>query len=408
MKTEMMVLYPCALFCGLPAHYLHVYTFNVGPFSLGIGPFMVWSSFDFPDSDDLAIAAIRYVFLPFLIINLIVVIFLLLRNQYAHLRTKTKIEVLEKQINEGLVDLIFSKNGMDSLFLKVRAFKNSIPFHEKWCRNYILDKILNLSQSYQVDPERHLEIFKLFGFYEKSQKLLRHRKWYYRSLGIYRVQRIMDDSKKTEIRRFLYDKNPELKSNALMALVTLSPQRFGALCDFDEPLTKAEEMKILDTIHQSSPHMPKNTPDLLESKNTSIVILGIKLMVLYKESFSFEQIKRLAWFSNFRIRREAVKAVGKLGMEEANTLLLDLFDVEHDKRAKINILKSLKKVGSRNAARFLQARLEKEKDTDLVFEMIDCIHTLDPNFFEDLLAPLMAQDKVLEGIALHVKDPYLV
>ncbi|MEM9143101.1 MAG: HEAT repeat domain-containing protein, partial [Bacteroidota bacterium] len=210
------------------------------------------------------------------------------------------------------------------------------------------------------------------------------------------------------IRRFLYDKNPELKSNALMALVTLSPQKFGALCDFDEPLTRAEEMKILDTIHQSTPNMPKNTTDLLESKNTSVVILGIKLMVLYRARFSFHQMKRLIWFSNFRIRREAVKAVGKLGMEEAHVLLLDLFDIESDKEGRINILKSLKKIGNHNAARFLISRLEKEKDTDIVFEMVDCIHALDPNFFEDLLSPLLVNNKVLEEMVQHVKDPYLV
>jgi hypothetical protein len=283
-----------------------------------------------------------------------------------------------------------------------------IPFHKKWCQNYILHKILEINQTFHVNQNFHRDIFKLFGFDKISHQLLRHKKWYLKSLGIYRLQRMHEGSKRKQIRTFLKDSNPEVKSNALIAMVSLSPKKFAALRDYDEPLTKADEMKILDIIYENGFEMPKSSEELLKSKNISIVVLGIKLMVQYKVKFSLEQMENLIRFSNFKVRREAIKAVGKLKMVEANEILIDQYDLEQNTDVKMTILKSLKRIGNQRAVLYLQSILAMENNSDIKFEMVACINALNPAFFEHTYSTIIAKDTTIKDMALHAKDPYLV
>ncbi|MEM9143304.1 MAG: hypothetical protein AAGA86_09980, partial [Bacteroidota bacterium] len=191
MKTEMTVTYPYALFCDLPALVFPLNPFDVLGLPLfGTGWTALWTSLEIPGSLDWAITTVCYLVLPLLSVLMFTVIVVLLKNQYTHLSIKKRIKAIQEETHSTLADLIFSTKGPDSLYLKVYNFKKKVPFQKAWCRDYLRDEILNLSENYQVDPARYLEIYKLFGFYEKSRELLSHRKWYYRSLGIYRLQRI--------------------------------------------------------------------------------------------------------------------------------------------------------------------------------------------------------------------------
>ena len=154
--------------------------------------------------------------------------------------------------------------------------------------------------------------------------------------------------------------------------------------------------------------MPKNTEKLLKSKNTSRVVLGIKLLVLYKAKLSLEQIRKLIWFSNFRVRREAIKAVGKLKMKEANEILINQYKIEQDKEVRANILRSLKNMGNYEAGAFLKSCLVQEQDSDIKFEMVASINALDPDFFENPSDSEIANNKIIHRMALHVKDPFLI
>lgn len=360
------------------------------------------------DVENWPITIIKFFFIPFLLLVTISVTLLLIRNQYMSIKLKKKKQSIDDEINTLLTDIIFNKRNDRQIAEKIKAFKLLVPFGKKWCQNYLLHKILEINQTFQIDSNLHQNIYKLFGFDKISNRLLRHKKWYLKSLGIYRLQRMHDWSKRNQIRPFLKDNNPEVKSNALIALITLSPEKFAALRDYDEPLTKADEMKILDIIYESSSDMPKNSEKLLDSKNISIVVLGIKLMVQYKVKFSFHQMDKLIRFSNLKVRREAIKAVGKLKMFEAKKMLVDQYRVEQDKKVKINILRSLKSIGDHEAAIYLESILAMESDSDIQFEIVDCINSIDPAFFENYYNTIVVEDNTIKNMALHVKDPYLV
>lgn len=357
---------------------------------------------------DVFLKLLKLGILPFLFIVVILLVIKLLINHYINLEIlKRKKKVLEST-DLLLTQLLFWRGEVKQMGVAVEEFKNSVPYTKRWCRNLIMKRILQMKQNFQLDSNTLLNIYKLFEFEKITYDLLNHKRWYKRSLGIYQLQFIHDVTKRGQLHSFLSEKNMQVKSNALIALVTFLPERFGILANYEEPLTKADEIKLMDIIYHISPKAPKNIALLLKSPNTSIVVLGIKLMVLYKAQLSLGQMGKLIRLSNFRIRREAIKAVGKLKFTEANDILINQYRIEQHKKIKIDILISLKKTGDKKTIRFLKSLLENESDSDIKFKVVDALITLEPSFFEEEVHLSILQDREIQRMTLHVKDPLLV
>lgn len=350
---------------------------------------------------------IIYVIIPFLLLLVIVLTFTLLINYHINLQIlKRKNSVLEAT-DSLLTELIFGNNSVAEMRYAVEEFKIKVAYKNKWCRKLIMGRILQMKENFQLDSTTLLDIYKLFEFEKITYNLLRHKKWYKRSLGIFQLQFIHDISKNKQLDSLYEEKNPQVKSNALITLVTFSPERFGILAKYEEPLNKADEIKLMDIIYHISPTMPENTIKLLKSRNTSIVILGIKLLVLYKSKLSLSQMNRLIRLSNFRVRKEATKAVGKLRLTEANDILMSQYRIEQHKKVKINILISLKKIGNAETVEFLKSQLLIEDDGDLKFKIVAGILALRPSFFEEKNHLSIFDSTEIMSMARHVKDPNL-
>jgi hypothetical protein len=346
--------------------------------------------------------------IPFLFLVVVILVLALLINHYTSLDIlKRKKSVLEAT-DSTLTQLLFWTGGFEQMKLMVQEFKYSVPYEKKWCRKLIMERILEMKQNFQLESSTLLNIYKLFGFEKVTYDLLQHKKWHKRSLGIYQLQFIHDVSKNKQLDSLLEERNPQVKSNALITLVTFSPERFGILANYKAPLNKADEIKLMDIIYHTSPRMPKNTIKLLTSKNTSIAILGIKLMVMYNAKISLTQITKLIRLSNFRVRKEAIKAVGKLKLKDANDILISQYRIEQHKKIKLSILVSLKTIGDIQTLKFLKSLLIIENDTDIRFKIVDAILNLEGDFFEEKINSNMLHDLEIQSMALHVKDPLLV
>lgn len=359
-------------------------------------------------TEDFFLQALTFIIIPFLFLAVIVLVITLLINHYISLDILRRKNSVLEATDSILTQLLFWQGSLEEMRLAVEEFKYGVPYKKKWCRKLIMERILQMKQNFQLDSTALLDIYKLFGFEKITYNLLRHKKWHKRSLGIYQLQFIHDISKKKQLDLLLEEKNPQVKSNALITLVTFSPERFGILANYEGPLTKADEIKLMDIIYHNAPKMPKNTTSLLTSKNTTIIILGIKLMVLYKAKLSINQINKLIRWSNFRVRKEAIKAVGKLRLTDANDILISQYRIEQHKKIKINILISLKKIGNEKTVEFLKSLLLNEKDEDIKFKLVDGILNLKPSLFEEKIHSDIFYNEEIQSMARHVKDPLLV
>ena len=351
---------------------------------------------------------LSFIVIPFLVLTVVISTIALLIIHYGNLDILRRKKSILASTDSLLTELLFWNHEVDQMRNAVEEFKYTVPYQKKWCRKLIMNRILMMKQNFQLDTFTILNIYKLFDFEKTTYDLLRNKKWHKRSLGAYQLQFINDDSNNSQLDSLLQEKNVQVKSNALITLVTFSPERFCILADYEGTITKADEIKLIDIIYHSALTIPKNTKSLLASKNTSIVILGIKLLVLYKVKLSKQELNKLIRLSNFRVRKEAIEAVGKLNIKGANEILINQYQIEQHKNIKINILVSLKKIGNKKTVLFLKSILLKEKDTDIKFKIIESIINLNPLFFEDKIQSETFNDLEIQSMARHVNDPLLV
>lgn len=352
--------------------------------------------------------SLYYCFIPLLLITILVLIFSLLIKRYLFDKLVIKKKDLDNQLNAFFTELFFSNYSAKEIKDQTIAFKQRIPFDKKWCKYLILKKLINIKQNINgVKPNQILLIYKYFGLESYSKKLIKSKKWYNKSLGIYHYQTLDYKIKKGRIKTYLKHKNSFLKSNTLIALISLSDEKFNFLDDYQEQISRAEELKILDIIYQNKSSLPKDISSWLYNKNYSIVILSIKLMIRYREPLNIAQIQYLLSSTNAMVRRETLLAIRELIIVEANELLINHYETEPIKRNKISALKTLGVLSNHQNIAFASDLLSKENDLEIKFEIIHCINKIDRSFFQNFKTVDPIENDIIKRIVLHVNNPHL-
>lgn len=352
---------------------------------------------------------IKYFIIPFLLFLIVLLVILLIANRYGFEKKLILKKEVEVKINDFLTEIIFSDYTPKETKEKINLFKEQeVPFRKKWCKAIILNNIITVKRNINgVNPNQMLLIYKYFGFHAYSDKLIRSSNWENKLLGIYHYQILEYKIKTGHIRPNIYVKNKFLKSNALIAVISLSDEKFEFLSKYQKKISTADELKILDIIYQKKSALPKNINDWIHNKNSSIVTLAIKLMVRYRESLTIDQIKHLLTNPNDRVRKETLSAIRTLYTIEASDILIDYYKAETNKRNKISTLKTMSVIGDNETKDFIASIMTQEKDLEVKFEMINCIIKIDKTFFDTYKSDDISENEVVNRIILHVNNPHL-
>ncbi|MBF2709878.1 hypothetical protein [Flavobacterium soyangense] len=202
-------------------------------------------------------------------------------------------------------------------------------------------------------------------------------------------------------------KNKFLNSNALIAMIILSDEKFELLANYQKKISQADEIKILDIIYNKKSSLPKKIEDWIDSTNNSIVKLGIKLMVRYREQLTNTQISFLLNNPDEMVRKETLLAIRYLYITESNFILINHYLKENNKRNKISLLKTFGVIGNHETINFLSPFLLKEKDLEIKFEMVNAINSIDRTFFKNFKIENKIENDIINRILLHVTNPYL-
>jgi hypothetical protein len=336
-------------------------------------------------------------------------VIILIINRYGFEKKIIIKNEIDAKTDDFLTEIIFSNYTIPSIKNKINQFIEEVPFKKKWCRNIILIKIITIKQNINgVDPNLILVIYKHFGFHNFSKKLILSRKWRDKLLGIYHYQTLEYKIKTGYIRPYINNNtNKFLNSNALIAVMILSDNKFELLSNYEKKISNADELKILDIIYQKKSSLPKKINDWLYNKNSSVVILAIKIMVRYREHLKEHQINYLLSSNNDTIRRETLLAIRDLYIVEANDFLINHYKKETNKRNKISALKTFGIIGDDKTKDFVADLLSDEKDLEIKFEMVNCINKIDPTFFKNYIIEDALENNIINRILLHVNNPYL-
>lgn len=352
-----------------------------------------------------------YFFIPLIVLFVILIIFYLLYSRYTGDKNEHNEENIENDTNSFLTDLIFSDYTALEMKERINEFKKKYKLNSN-LRKYILNKIIHIKENLNETNEHTiLLIYKYFGFDEISNRLIKSNNWYSKSEALYHYQNIGYKIKTGHVKQFLDSKNAGLRSNAIIALISLSDEKFDVLDNYKYNISKADEVKILDIIYRKKSTVPKNINNWLKSKNDSIVIIAIKLIVRfrYKHDISLEQISNLLNSENYQVRKEAILAIRELVMFEANEVLMTHFKTETNLRNKISIIKTLNVIGTTENIAFLSTLLKEDEnlELDLKLEIVNFINKTNASYFENFKYEEETRNIELQKMIAHSNCPYL-
>ncbi len=342
-----------------------------------------------------------YVILPALTIFFLILMSILILNRFFSNLSTPKINNVKSKVDDFLTTLVFSSPEEAELASQIENFKKEIPFDKKWCKKIVLNKIIFLKKNLKGDiiKTTHL-IYEQFGLFNYTISLLNSKKNYLVCLGMYHLKALEYSKGKKYVVPFLNHKNRILNSSAYLTLISLEPENLSLLYNYPKSILLAGEINIMDIVHQKKPPIPSNLKDWIQSKNPSIVRLGIKLMVFYNYTNENHSIVEHLKSDDAKVRLAAILAVRQLFIFDTEKILIEQFDNE-DKINKIEILKTITAFGGEDSENFMVDLLSKPIDDDIKLIAVKSLSTMNPTYFENTFT---GNPEIIKMIK-HVKIP---
>lgn len=350
---------------------------------------------------------LKYFLIPVLLIFIFSIMLVVLFRRYSLDKIDLKKNKLEDEVNTFLTDIIFSDYAAEEIKSKIEDFKKNVVKNDSLSK-FVLEKLLHIKQNVQqMNQEKFILIYEYFRFNFYTEKLISSRDWQKKSEGFLHYQILDYKSKKELITPYLKSKNPSLRSNALIAIISLSDENLNVLDTAEISISRAEELKILDILYQKEIGIPTNIYKWLNSKNDSIVIIALKLIMRYKHVLTNTQLSALLNHTNYSIRKETITTIRELNIKNANDILIEHYQKETSFKNKILILKTFQKNGNTNTKNYTLSLLSNENNLDLKFEIVNCIYQIDKNFLLYFKAKDKQEEDLINKMLLHHKNPYL-
>lgn len=351
---------------------------------------------------------LKYFLIPILLIFIFSIMIVVLFSRYSLDKIDLKKSKLEDKVNTFLTDIIFSDYTAEEIKSKIENFKKEVVVKNDTLSKFVLEKLLHIKQNVQqMNQEKFILIYEYFGFNFYTEKLISSRDWQKKSEGFLHYQILDYKLKKELIKSYLKSKNPSLRSNALVAMISLSDENLDVLDNAEISISRAEELKILDILYQKEIGIPTNIYKWLNSKNDSIVIIALKLIMRYKHVLTNTQLSALLNHTNYSIRKETISTIRELNIKNANDILIEHYQKETSLRNKVLILKTFQKNGNTNTKNYTLSLLSNENNLDLKFEIVNCIYQIDKNFLSYFTAKDEQEEDLINKMLLHHKNPYI-
>ena len=345
-----------------------------------------------------------HILVPLMVLMFLIIISILLINRAIYQMRLFRRRLTKAKIDQFLASLIFIVFDEVSFEIEINKFKKRIPFKKNWCKAIILDEIINLKQNIKGESSKNIHfIYEKFDLFKYTQRFLKRKEWFIKSLGIYQLQALEYSKGEDLIVPFLDNKNEILSTNAYMALISLSPKGLNYLSDFPHKINLTTEIKIMDILHTYKLQMPKNMDTWLRSDNPSIIKLGIKFMVYYNNNNFATQIIHLLNSPIPSIRYEVIAATKDLYIEDAETILIEQF-AQEELSNQIEILNTLGQIGGEETKTFIINTLPVLVNLDLKLAAVYALNRIDDGYFDNHFK----DDTIIQKMTQQYRNPYIL
>ncbi len=340
---------------------------------------------------------IMILILYFIVLSIVLMI-LVLTSRTWDAYFKRKRNRLKNNYHEIIADYLF-KESNENIVPSI-LFKQGSRFR----KNILIDVMLDLFNSLEGDIANKLRALYLNLRLERVSILkTKSRKWNMKVRGFQELSSIDAENAGKYIKRYLNSYNNELRSEAYIAFVRLNKDNpFGFLNLVDSYFTVWEQLKV----HAIAVKYNVTIPDFgpwLKSKNDTVILFALRMIIIYKQQETANEIKTCLKHHNPQVRELAYTAIGELNLLDLQTDLLDSYSKETFKN-RVTILNSLGRLPDEKLFSFYEKVIRECDDFRLRLNAsLNLYHIGSPG--QKLLFQIkehMAPE--LDNIYLHVTD----
>ncbi|TDW47732.1 hypothetical protein EV144_10414 [Flavobacterium sp. 270] len=206
-------------------------------------------------------------------------------------------ERLNIEYTEIIEKLMFSMIFQDLSLSEIKEDKNYALLHKKpFFRSVLTASIINLHKNYEgVYAKKLEEFYKESGLIDRSHKRLKSLKWEKKCKGITELAEMNVTEAFETILNFSKARNKTLKITALNACIKLAGTKgIVHLTEHPYPIDDWTQINIINAFKKHDIGDTKGVELLLESKNTTVIALGLKLIKELKLSQKVPFVEELA------------------------------------------------------------------------------------------------------------------
>lgn len=209
-----------------------------------------------------------------------------------------------KPIEEALFAIAFDNRSLEDL-KQDREFKRR--WRKKRFKQQFLAELIKLHRLYDGDIALRLQDFYRFsGLMRLSYEKIRSRKWYLKCDGIQELSEMEVKRAAPIIRKYTTSENDTLKMVAIIEFLHLyGLEGIALLKDYDQPLNDWIQLNLLESIKEKQIEQVPDFGYLLESKNSSVIVFGLRLISVFQQNQHLEALASLENHSSRAVRLQA-------------------------------------------------------------------------------------------------------
>ncbi|MEG9328443.1 hypothetical protein V6B16_10905 [Salinimicrobium catena] len=242
---------------------------------------------------------------------------IIIRRDHSRKKKKFK-ENYSKHVEEHLFSIAFDNRTLEEL-QQEKLFKKY--WKRRSYKRLFLKELIKLHRLYGGEIAVKLQQFYTHsGLIQLSYYKIRHRKWYLKCEGIQELSELEINKAAGVIFKYTRSENETLKMVALIEFLHLKGlEGLYLLKNYKNPLNDWIQLNLLESIKEKQMNKVPDFGYLLASKNPSLVIFGMRLMVLFQQSQHLEAIQNLVNSPYRKVQLEARNSLFALSFEQEQT-----------------------------------------------------------------------------------------
>lgn len=298
--------------------------------------------------------------IAFCLFTMILVLVIVLTMRSKRKKESRIIRDLKSKYQHLLINYLYEVSERGDDLKKLLEISNN-SFNRKVLINEMIDLSINLSG----EPKKILrELYVSLGLHKDSLKKAYSSTWHIKIKG-FRELAFMDiHDANAEIKKCLNHSNPIVRMEAQIALVRLNEEDpFNFLDLLTEHFTIWEQMNVYETIIYHDLPIPEFKRWLV-SENKSVLIFALRMIKLFKQKNSVNELLSLIDFPDEDVRFELYTTMGTMRNNKIRWSLKNQFLTETPKN-KMAILKALARFKEEEDISFFKTVLEEHEDVNL-------------------------------------------